>query len=131
MQLYADIYLLLNYSSGFRRPSHPSSGVYETVVALSAADHIIGEASFSSVNIKSIFGHVLEFWLSIYILIYCTAMENIKYICTCFCFCLKRFCKKINITLEPNHFAFPEKPRTSKTILHSLEFSAHQEVCTR
>jgi len=33
MQQYADIYLLLNYSTCFGCPSRPSSGVHETVVA--------------------------------------------------------------------------------------------------
>ena len=33
MQQYADIYLLLNYSTRFGRPSRPSSGVHKTVVA--------------------------------------------------------------------------------------------------
>ena len=41
MQLYADIYLLLNYSTCFGRPSHPSSGVHKTVVAASGTDHTI------------------------------------------------------------------------------------------
>ena len=31
MQQYADIYLLLNYSTYFGRPSRPSSGVRKTV----------------------------------------------------------------------------------------------------
>ena len=35
MQQYADIYLLLNYSTCFGRPSCPSSGVHKTVVAAS------------------------------------------------------------------------------------------------
>jgi len=46
MQLYADIYLLLNYSTCFRRPSRPSSGVHKTVVAASGTDHTIWGASF-------------------------------------------------------------------------------------
>jgi len=33
MQQYADIYLLLNYSTCFGRPSRPSLGVHKTVVA--------------------------------------------------------------------------------------------------
>jgi len=45
MQLYADIYLLLNYSTCFGRPSHPSSGVHKTVVAASGTDHTIWEAT--------------------------------------------------------------------------------------
>jgi len=39
MQQYADIYLLLNYSTCFGRPSRPSSGVHKTVVAASGTDH--------------------------------------------------------------------------------------------
>jgi len=35
MQQYADIYLLLNYSACFGRPSRPSSGVHKTLVAAS------------------------------------------------------------------------------------------------
>ena len=47
MQQYADMYLLLNYSTCFGRPSRPSSGVHKTVVAASGTDHTIWEASFS------------------------------------------------------------------------------------
>ena len=39
MQQYADIYLLLNYSTCFGRPSRPSSEVYKTLVAASDTDH--------------------------------------------------------------------------------------------
>jgi len=46
MQQYADIYLPLNYSTYFGRPSSPSSGVHKTVVAASGTDHTIWEASF-------------------------------------------------------------------------------------
>ena len=46
MQQYADIYLLLNYSTCFGRPSCPSSGVHKTVVAASGTDHTIWGASF-------------------------------------------------------------------------------------
>ena len=46
MQQYADIYLLLNYSTCFGRPSRPSSGVHKTVGAASGTDHTIWGASF-------------------------------------------------------------------------------------
>ena len=46
MQLYADIYLLLNYSTCFGHPSRPSSGVHKTVVADSGTGHTIWEGSF-------------------------------------------------------------------------------------
>jgi hypothetical protein len=46
MQQYANIYLLLNYSTCFGRPSHPSSGVHKTVVAASGTDHTLWGASF-------------------------------------------------------------------------------------
>ena len=46
MQLYADIYLLLKYSTCFGRPSHPSSGVHKTIVAASGTDHTNWGASF-------------------------------------------------------------------------------------
>ena len=46
MQLHADIYLLLNYSTCFGRPSRPSSGVHKTVVAASGTDHTTWGASF-------------------------------------------------------------------------------------
>jgi len=39
MQLYGNIYLLLNYSTCFGRPSHPSSGVHKTAVAASGTEH--------------------------------------------------------------------------------------------
>jgi len=41
MEQYADIYLLLNYCTCFRRPSRPSSGVHKNVVAVYGADHTI------------------------------------------------------------------------------------------
>ena len=46
MQQHADIYLLLNYSAYFGRPSRPSSRVQKTVVAGSGTDHTIWRASF-------------------------------------------------------------------------------------
>jgi len=46
MQQYADIYLLLNYSTCFGRPSRPSSGVHKTVVAASGTDHTMWGLSF-------------------------------------------------------------------------------------
>ena len=46
MQQYADIYLLLNYSTCFGRPLRPSSGVHKTVVAASGSDRTIWGASF-------------------------------------------------------------------------------------
>ena len=49
MQQYADIYLLLNYSTCFGRPSRPSSGVHKTVVAASGTDHTIWGSSFRPV----------------------------------------------------------------------------------
>jgi len=44
-QQYADIYLLINYSTCFGRPSRKSSGVHKTVVAASGTDHTIWGAS--------------------------------------------------------------------------------------
>ena len=46
MQLYADIYLLLNYSTCFGRPSRLSSGVHKTVVAASGTEHTVWGTSF-------------------------------------------------------------------------------------
>ena len=46
MQQYADIYLLLNYSTRFGRPSRQSSGVHTTVVAASGTDHTVWGSSF-------------------------------------------------------------------------------------
>jgi len=46
VQLYADIYLPLNYSTCFGLPSRLSSGVHKTVVAASGTDHTIWGASF-------------------------------------------------------------------------------------
>jgi len=44
MKHYADIYLLLNYSTCFGRPSRPPSEVHKTVVAESGTDlTILGE----------------------------------------------------------------------------------------
>jgi len=56
MQQYADIYLLLNYSTCVGRPSRPSSEVHKTVVAASGTD-VCGEQASSNVT-KSLFGHV-------------------------------------------------------------------------
>ena len=39
MQQYADVYLLLIYSTYFGCPSHPSSGVHKTVTAASGTGH--------------------------------------------------------------------------------------------
>jgi len=46
MQQYADIYLLLNYSTCFGRPSRPSSGVHKTVVAASGTDRTVWGGNF-------------------------------------------------------------------------------------
>ena len=46
MQQYTDIYLLLNYSTCFGRPSRPLSIVHKTVVAASGTDHNVWGASF-------------------------------------------------------------------------------------
>jgi len=46
IQLYADIYLLPNYSTCFERLSRPSSGVHKTVVPACGTNHTIWEASF-------------------------------------------------------------------------------------
>jgi len=45
MQQYADIYLLLNYSTCFGRPSRTSSGVHKTVVAASGTVRSVPEAA--------------------------------------------------------------------------------------
>ena len=59
IQQYADIYLLLNYSTCFGRPSRPSSGVHKTVVAASGTDHSIWGTSFlKSGQICPYFDHV-------------------------------------------------------------------------
>ena len=50
MQQYADISLLLNYSTCFGRPSRLSSGVHKTVAAVSGKDHTIWGASFFKLN---------------------------------------------------------------------------------
>jgi len=47
MRQYADIYLLLNYSTCFGRPSRQSSGVHKTVVADSGTDRTVWGASWS------------------------------------------------------------------------------------
>ena len=46
MQQYVGIYLLLNYSTCFGRPSRPSSRAHKTVVAASGTDHTMWGASF-------------------------------------------------------------------------------------
>jgi len=56
MQQYAGIYLLLNYSKCFGRPSRPSSGVHKTVAAASGTDRTIWGASF--LKREPLFSHV-------------------------------------------------------------------------
>ena len=56
MQQYADIYLQLNYSTCFVRPSRPSSGVHKIVVAASGTDHTIWGASFFKRDQRSLVG---------------------------------------------------------------------------
>jgi len=46
MQQYADIYLPLNYSTCFGRPSRPSSGVHKNVVPASGTGHTTWRAIF-------------------------------------------------------------------------------------
>ena len=41
MQEYAGVYLLQNYSTCFGCPSHPSSGVHQTVTAASGTGHSV------------------------------------------------------------------------------------------
>jgi hypothetical protein len=65
MQQYADIYLLLNYSICFGRPSRPSSGVHKTVVAASGTDHTIWGANvlkrdqIRTINVNFLAYHVI------------------------------------------------------------------------
>jgi len=63
MQLYADIYLLLNYSTCFGRPSRPSSGVHKTVVAASGIDHTIWGASFFKRDVHGTFEEAVNKYL--------------------------------------------------------------------
>ena len=61
MQLYTDIYLLLNYCTCFGRPSRPSSGVHKTVAAVSGTDLLFGAQASSDViqqGLPFLFGHV-------------------------------------------------------------------------
>jgi len=53
MQQYADIYLLLNYSTCFERPSRPLSGVHKTVISASGTDHTIWEAKKQVMSVYS------------------------------------------------------------------------------
>ena len=61
MQQYADIHLLINYSTCFGRQSRSLSGVHKTVVAASSTDHTIWGASFLKCGRASFLkcGHVL------------------------------------------------------------------------
>jgi len=64
MQQYADIYLLLNYSTCFQHPLCPSSGVHKTVAAACGTDHTNREVSFFKHDQnESLFGHV---WRSLF-----------------------------------------------------------------
>jgi len=53
-QQYAHIYLLLNYSTYFGRPSRPSSGVHKTVIAASGSDHTIWETNLQELTPQSL-----------------------------------------------------------------------------
>ena len=46
MQQYAAIYLLQIYSTCFGYPSHPSSGVHETVTTASGTGHSVRATAF-------------------------------------------------------------------------------------
>ena len=50
MQQYAGIYLLQVYSTGFGRPSRPSSGIQKTVTAASGTGHSNGATTFRSLH---------------------------------------------------------------------------------
>jgi len=52
IQQYADIYLLLNCSTRFGRPSCPSSGVHKTVVAAYVTDNTIWGRSFFKRDVR-------------------------------------------------------------------------------
>jgi len=66
MQQYADIYLLINHSTCFGCPSHPSSGLNKIVTAASGTDHTIwapNKDRFGTIGIpfvpnRSLFGDV-------------------------------------------------------------------------
>jgi len=47
LQHYAGIYLLQNYSTYFGCPSHPSSGVHETITAASGTGHSNSATTFA------------------------------------------------------------------------------------
>jgi len=47
MQQYADIYLVLNYSTCFGHQLCPSSGVHKIVVAASGTDHTVKYESWT------------------------------------------------------------------------------------
>ena len=46
MQQYAGVYLLQNYSTCFGCPSHPTSGVHQTVTAASGTGHSVRTTTF-------------------------------------------------------------------------------------
>jgi hypothetical protein len=52
MQQYAGIYLLQNHSTCFGCPSHPSSGVHETVISASGTGHSIWVTPFLQRGLK-------------------------------------------------------------------------------
>jgi len=69
MEQYADIYLLLNYSTCFGHPLRPSSGVHKTVVVAPGTDHTIWGASFFKRD-------------QIRILFICKDLESVVTVCT-------------------------------------------------
>jgi len=80
MQLYADIYLLLNYFTCFGHPSRPSSGVHKTVVEASGTDHTIWGACFLKrdqimTGVEPTVPHQSRLQLQFYVLLMMGAMD--------------------------------------------------------
>jgi len=69
MQQHADIYIPLNYSTCFGRPSRPSSGAHKIVVAACGTGHTIWEASFFKRDQIIMFEEGLHIYIYIYIYI--------------------------------------------------------------
>ena len=67
MQKYADIYLLLNYSTCFGRPSRPSSALHKTVVAASGTDHTVWGACFFKRDVTYDLYHRLQLAVNKYL----------------------------------------------------------------